>query len=137
MAADPGGLGHASGQGRHRCAAGPPHEQDPLVAVEAQSELRRLEQQIRWAHAKSEALAEARGRPASQLLLLRSTRSTRAAVAEHAATIRAAYPARAADAFAALTGIAPWPGAAVLWCDVEPGRARIRPIPPRGITAGR
>lgn len=85
---------------------------DPLVTTEAQSELRRLEQQIRWTHAKSEALAEAHGRTASPLLLVRNTRAMRTVVAENTATLRTAYPARAADAFAALTGAAPWPGAA-------------------------
>lgn len=110
---------------------------EPLVAVEAQSDLRRLEQQVRWAHAKSEALAGARERTVSSLLLLRSTRRTRALVTEHAATVAAAYPATAAAAFAALTSPEPWPGAALLWCDVEHGRARVRATPPRNITIGR
>jgi transcriptional regulator with XRE-family HTH domain len=115
----------------------PELQTEPLVSVEAQSELRRLEQQIRWAHAKSQALSETRGRSASPLLLLRSTRNTRAIVADHAATVRAAYPAPSADAHAALTGTARWPGAAVVWCDMEQGKARLREAPPRGITLGR
>ncbi len=110
---------------------------EPLVATESQSELRRLEQQVRWAHAKADALAQARARPSSRLLLLRNTRRTRAAVSEHARLVGAAYPARAADAFAALTGDQPWPGAALLWVDVLAGRATIRPSPPRTVTVGR
>lgn len=110
---------------------------DALIATEAQSELRRLEQQIRWSGAKAEALAAARGRPASSLLLLRNTRHVRATLAEHAETVRAAYPARATDAYPSLTGERPWPGAAVLWADIDDGRARVRPTPPRGITSGR
>lgn len=112
---------------------------EPLVTMEAQSELRRLEQQIRWAHAKSEALAEARQRTVTPLLLLRNTRHTRAVVAEHAATLRAAYPAHAAAAYSALTAATPWPGAAILWADVTSARGgtRIRSSPPRGITVGR
>ena len=110
---------------------------EPLVATEAQSELRRLEQQIRWAGAKSDALADARGRPVSRLLLLRSTRRTRAIVAEHAGTVSAAYPARTTHVLAALAGRGPWPGAALLWADVAHGRAIIRATPPRGIALGR
>jgi transcriptional regulator with XRE-family HTH domain len=113
------------------------NETVPLVSVEAQSELRRLEQQVRWAQAKSRALAEARGRPASPLLLLRSTRRARAVVAEHGITIRTAYPGSSSDALAALTGTAGWPGAAILWCDIEHGSARIRAEPPRGVVVGR
>ncbi len=110
---------------------------EPLVTTEVQSELRRVEQQIRWAHAKSEALAETRDHATSPLLLLRNTRRTRAVVAEHARTFRATYPADATDAYAALTSTRPWPGPAILWADVDHGRARIRATPPRGITIGR
>lgn len=115
-----------------------PAEQDqPLVAVELHSELRRLEQQVRWAHAKSEALAGAHHRPVSSLLLLRDSRRIRATVAEYGQLIRAAYPAPAAEAFAALTSDQPWPGSAILWAHIVRGRARIRPFPPPGITVGR
>lgn len=110
---------------------------ETLVACEAQSELRRLEQQLRWSRAKTDALAEARGRPASRLLLLRSTRTTRAVAAEYAATIGSAFPARTADAYAALVGEEPWPGDAIVWCRVERGQTRVLPQPPRGIAIGR
>jgi hypothetical protein len=115
-----------------------------IVACEAQSELRRLEQQIRWSGAKSDALRAnsdgGRGvgeRRVSRVLLLRSTRSTRAVVAEHANLIAAAYPARIADAYRALMSDAPWPGDALLWCRVEAGRATVLERPPRGIGVGR
>ena len=48
----------------------------------------------------------------------------------------AAYPARAADAIAALTARRPWPGAALLWANVERGEARILDGPPRGSPSG-
>lgn len=110
---------------------------EPRIATEAHSELRRLEQQVRWSGAKANALAEASQRRTSRLLLLRNSRHVRAVVAAHAEVIRAAYPARAADAFASLTGERAWPGDAILWADVDDGHARIRPTPPRGITSGR
>lgn len=112
-------------------------DREPLVAVEAQSDLRRLEQQVRWSHAKAEALASVRGRAVTSLLLLRSTRRTRALVAAHSRVVGAAYPAQARQAFESLTGSAPWPGPALLWCDIAGGVARVRPRPPRPVTVGR
>lgn len=110
---------------------------EPLVSTEAHSELRRLEHQLRWAGAKSEALAAARGCSVSRLLLLRDTRRTRAVVAEHAATVGAAYPASSADALEALADGRGWPGDTLLWVDVWSGGVRLRQSPPRGITVGR
>lgn len=84
------------------------------ICDEAFSELRRLEQQVRWSHVKADALASSRQadgdgdpsppRPVARLLLLRSTDRTRAIVAQYADVVAAAYPARAADAYAALAG---------------------------------
>jgi transcriptional regulator with XRE-family HTH domain len=115
-----------------------------IVACEAQSELRRLEQQLRWSRMKADALASSRVGPEGQtarhvgrLLLLRSTTRTRAAVARYADLVATAYPVRAADAFAALAGSATWPGDALLWSRVEGDRASILDRPPRGITVGR
>jgi transcriptional regulator with XRE-family HTH domain len=117
---------------------------EPIVACEAHSELRRLEQQIRWSRSKADALASARdaddGRtphPVGRLLLLRSTVRTRSIVAQHADLVAAAYPTRATDAHAALTSEAPWSGDAILWCRVESGTAVVLERPPRGITVGR
>ena len=117
-----------------------------LVAGEVESRVPRLEQQIRWSNLKSESLpsadlwgfAAAGGTPTvSRLLVLRSTRATRDLVGELADVVRVAYPAAAAAAYESLVGRAPWPGAALLWADVERGRATIRPTPPRGILVGR
>jgi transcriptional regulator with XRE-family HTH domain len=115
---------------------------DQLVAVEAHSELRRVEQQVRWAQAKSDALLRARREAdtsvmVSRLLLLRNARSVRGAVALAARTLAEAYPARMADALRALgSGPVAWPGAAIVWVDLD-GEARLMDRPPRGITLGR
>jgi transcriptional regulator with XRE-family HTH domain len=75
-----------------------------VVATEAQSEIRRFEQQIRWAAEKAAALADRyEGRQVSQLLLLRSTVATRQLARTLAESFRAAYPARTADILDALT----------------------------------
>jgi len=116
-----------------------------VVACEAQSELRRLEQQLRWSRAKAEALQEARrdgdtvvsARDVGRLMLLRSTTRTRATVAQYADVVAAAYPARTKDAYSALAGQAPWPGDALIWCHVEGQRAEVLKGPPRGIRVGR
>lgn len=120
-----------------------------LVAVEAHSDLRRLEQQVRWAAEKSEALAEtdvARfaagpdGSPVviSRLLMLRSTRRTRDLAREFRLTLAAAYPARVAEVFAALTTAdRRWPGAGIAWVSVDGREARLMPTPPRGVALGR
>jgi len=124
-----------------------------VIACEAQSELRRLEQQLRWSRSKAEALDPLPGRDGpgrladrpvgtdgarvGRLMLLRSTARTRAVVSGYAAVVAAAYPARAPDAFAALTRQAPWPGDALLWCRVEGDEAVLLDRPPRGIHVGR
>jgi transcriptional regulator with XRE-family HTH domain len=93
-----------------------------LVATEIQSELRRLEQQIRWADEKAASLSswegfEHLGAPTvSKLLIVRRTRTTRAIADEHRHQLRTAYPADGRDAIVALTSAtAAWPGAALLW----------------------
>ena len=110
------------------------------VPTELQSELRRVEQQIRWSVQKADALAatpELAGDRVSRLLVVRNTAAMRETVRAAARTLAAAYPARAADAVASLTADRPWPGAALLWANVEPGQARILDGPPRGVTVGR
>ncbi|MBF8290633.1 MAG: family transcriptional regulator [Chloroflexi bacterium] len=93
-----------------------------LVATEIQSELRRLEQLIRWSGEKAASVAswEGWGRlgdetTVSQLLIVRDTRATRAVATEFRRTLDAAFPAHPDDALAALMGTAPWPGPALLW----------------------
>lgn len=126
-----------------------------LIASESQSELRRLEQQIRWSRAKADALADGgatelveplasnerhgngKEPTISRLLLLRSTRATHEVVATYTDLLAAAYPALHADALAALTGTGAWPGPALVWMDVAKGIGSLRQAPPRGIRLGR
>lgn len=116
--------------------------QPPVVAVESESGLRRIEQQVRWANAKADGLAADRIRlglsgEVSRLLLLRVTSANRRVAATYADILGAAYPARSADAYGSLTGIAPWPGAAIVWCEASGETARLLSDPPRGIVVGR
>jgi transcriptional regulator with XRE-family HTH domain len=107
-----------------------------IVAVEIQSELRRLEQLIRWSNQKRDALpsadlwqfvSAAQAPPISALLVVRSTRATRAVARDHPELLRSLYPEPAREVRAALTTGAPWPGAGLLWATVEGGRARLLP----------
>jgi transcriptional regulator with XRE-family HTH domain len=124
--------------------------QDPVarlvVAGEIQSELRRLEQVVRWSHQKRDALPSASfwtfagtvDEPTtSGLLVLRSSRANRQAVDDHAAQLGSAFPARTRDAVASLTGTVPWPGSAIVWATVVNGRAEILEGPPRSVAFGR
>jgi hypothetical protein len=60
----------------------------------------------------------------SRLLIVRSTRATRSVAAAFANQLRAAYPAHPADALAAPTGDAAWPGPALVWARIDAGRVR-------------
>lgn len=96
-----------------------------IVAVEVQSALHRLEQLIRWAGAKAEALPSAHSWPfglqagempsVTKLLVVRSTAATRAIAVTFESTIQAAYPADRIHALAALEGRSTWPGSSFLW----------------------
>jgi transcriptional regulator with XRE-family HTH domain len=119
-----------------------------LIAIEAQSEIRRLEAQIRWANEKARALPDtelaraasaASGQPVavSTMLLLRSTHATRELSRQFAETLHVVYPARASDLHAALTGREHWPGPGILWMDVRAEGARLLSAPPRGVRLGR
>lgn len=99
-----------------------------MVAVEIQSELRRLDQLIRWSAEKAASLPSwegwatlGPGVTTSQLLLVRETRATKAVGREFRRLLRAAYPADPEDALASLRGMGVWPGAAVLWAAQGPG----------------
>ena len=92
-----------------------------LVATEIQSELRRLEQIVRWSGEKADALPSWEGWPhlgeepqVSRLLVVRRTRAARATAADLERQLRIAYPAHPDDALAALTGTTPWPGPALV-----------------------
>lgn len=110
-----------------------------VVACEVQSELRRLEETLRRAGEKADALFErSPGDRGARLLVLRSTRDTRALANQFQATLEAAYPAPTTDVVGALRDSArPWPGSGVLWARVERGTATILDAPPRGVRLGR
>ncbi len=104
-----------------------------MVATEIQSELRRLEQLIRWSGEKAASIASwdgwaQLGEPPemSSLLIIRDTRTTRAIAREFRRTLDAAFPAHPDDALAALTGVAAWPGASVLWATADGVADRFR-----------
>ncbi len=114
------------------------------VAVEVHSQLRRFEQQLRWAQGKAAGLGEpSEGRPStrstiSQLLVLRSTELTRRLVATYPEVFATAFPTPISATIAALTTLdAPWPGSSLLWMRVERGVATLLDRPPRGILVGR
>jgi hypothetical protein len=103
-----------------------------IVATEIESELRRLEQQVRWAAEKAAALPSWDGwahlgdEPhISRLLVVSRTRATRALVSEFERQLRVAYPVHPADAMAALRGTGAWPGPALVWAVVEGRRTRL------------
>ena len=111
-----------------------------VIAVEAQSEIRRLEQQLRWAAEKADALADRYNprRPVSRLLVLRSTTATRELPRRYAASFAAAYPAKTVDVLAALTSsAAAWPGPGMVWVRLDNGQATLLSGPPRGVALGR
>jgi transcriptional regulator with XRE-family HTH domain len=115
------------------------------VATEIQSRIDRLEQQIRWAGDKARSLPSSEmwrflggDHSISRLLVVRSTSTTREVARRFHATLTAAYPAKSADVFRALTMSAtPWPGPGILWADVQGDRVRILDRPPRGLALGR
>jgi len=97
-----------------------------LLATELQSELRRLEQLVRWSAEKAASLPSWDGwsrldaEPTiSRLLVVRRTRATRAVAADFARQLRLAYPAHPDDALASLTGDAAWPGPALVWAAID------------------
>ena len=116
------------------------------IASEVQSELRRLEQQIRWNNEKADGLAArlaeeaapAAGPAVSRLLVLRATTSTREIARRYEATLAVAYPSRTEDVVRALTSAsAPWPGAGIAWMRIDAGQAVLLHHPPRGVRLGR
>lgn len=121
-------------------------DQPLVIAVEVHSQVRRLEQLLRWTSLKRESLPSAdlwqhvaagTSPTISSSLILRSTAATRSVARDHAATLRSAFPAASAEALSALLHGAPWPGPALIWADVAGGRATLRPHPPRGVDVGR
>lgn len=115
------------------------------VAAEFQSELHRVEQQLRWNTDKADGLASRLAEGASgptlavsRLLVLRSTTTTREIARRYEATLRTAYPAKARDVIEALTTAScQWPGPGIAWIRVEGGVATLLDGPPRGVRLGR
>jgi transcriptional regulator with XRE-family HTH domain len=102
------------------------------IACELQSELRRLEQLVRWSGEKAASLPSWEGwdrlgeEPRiDRLLIVRRTRATREIAATHLRQLRAAYPAHPDDALAALTGTGTWPGPALVWSVIDGRGARL------------
>jgi transcriptional regulator with XRE-family HTH domain len=116
-----------------------------VIATEVQSELRRLEQQLRWSNEKAGSLPSAdfwrfveEDATIDQLLVLRSTRANRQLAERFTETLAVAFPASPIDAYRALTTPdVPWPGSSILWARVEGDAARILESPPRGVPVGR
>lgn len=103
-----------------------------LVCGEFQSELRRMEQLIRWQGAKARSIRSWDGWPdlddeprISQLLVVRRTRANLAIARDLERTLAATYPAHPDDALASLRGTSPWPGAALVWMDATTEGARV------------
>lgn len=121
-------------------------ETSDLVAGEGHGELRSVEQQLRWAGQKADALPSATGYPwadgpvpppAGRLLLLRSCAANHRLVSSLPATFRAAYPDSTEAAVAALRqGNRPWPGAAILWVNVDGAETRLMGSVPRAALLG-
>jgi DNA-binding XRE family transcriptional regulator len=116
---------------------------DLLVAAEFHSQLRRLEQQIRWARGKADSLPStsigelSRRTAVDRLLVLRSTRETRALAVDFAKTLSSAYPARTSEIVEALRGEARWPGSGIAWVHRDGNRTHLMDGPPRGVRLGR
>ena len=116
------------------------------VAGEVYSDLRRLEQQIRWSAEKADGLTarleerDAFGpRPVvSRLLVLRSSATTREIARRYESTLRAAYPARTHDvALALTTPSTPWPGPGIVWMHVHGVETTLMEFPPPEVSLGR
>jgi transcriptional regulator with XRE-family HTH domain len=116
-----------------------------VVATEIQSEIRRLEQQLRWSNEKAGSLQSAdfwrftdSAPRIDQLLVQRSTRANRDLASRFHEILRGAFPANTIEAYRALTTPdAPWPGSALLWATVDGDTARVLDHPPRGVALGR
>jgi hypothetical protein len=100
--------------------------------TEIHSDVRRVEQQLRWHGAKADALAaggcsariaQLLGVPGGtggppqvdRLLVLRSTQRTRHIVAEYHEFFATVYPARYASIVESLFGQHAWPGSGLVW----------------------
>ena len=106
-----------------------------VLATEIESDMRRIEQTVRWSKEKAEALPSWTGWPGmlggdgtapriSQLLVVRRTRANERVARQFAKQLALAYPAHPEDAVAALAGEKPWPGSALVWARIDKDRVR-------------
>ena len=105
-----------------------------LVATEAESDLRRIEQTVRWSKEKAESLPSSSVWPTgdvvpatSQLLIARRTRANRRLAQEFRHQLAVAFPGHPEDAIRALTTLAPWPGSSLVWATVDARGVRLLP----------
>lgn len=120
-----------------------------LVATELHSQLRRLEQQLRWHREKEASLPSSTlwqpatqrcvaGPKTSRLLVLRTTSALIDLARTYPEVLRAAYPAPATAVLEALTTPgAPWPGAGIVWVRVAGTDVRLLDGVPRTVRLGR
>jgi transcriptional regulator with XRE-family HTH domain len=116
-----------------------------VIAIEAESDIRRLEQQVRWATEKADSLpsstlwpfvtADPGRRPRiGRLLLLRSTTASRSIARDFHTLLAAAYPADPRAIRNALTTPdAPWPGNGMLWVSIRGDTAHVLDRLPPGV----
>jgi len=111
--------------------------QRTIVATEIHSDLRRLEQLVRWGEEKAASLPSWAGWPTlnptpviSRLLVVRATRMNGSIAGQFRHLLRTAYPADPEDALASLVSGDAWPGPAMLWA-VQPRRSERYRITPR------
>lgn len=107
---------------------------DVVIATEIESDLRRIEQTVRWSKEMADSLPSSPSWPTiagggeptiSQLLVVRGTRSNRRIAKEFGGQLAIAFPAHPEDALRALTSGAPWPGAALVWAKVDASGVRL------------
>ena len=109
-----------------------------VVATEIESDIRRIEQTVRWSKEKADALPSwsgwmgvlgPDGEPPriSQLLIVRRTRANDRIGHEFARQLAIAYPAHPEDALGALAGDKPWPGSALVWARIDRNGVRLLP----------
>jgi transcriptional regulator with XRE-family HTH domain len=111
-----------------------------VIACEIESELRRLEQLLRWSAEKAASLPSASEWPygldetvgVSRLLVIRATRRNRDLAREFDEVIAAAFPGSPASDLAAVSGTGRWPGPALLWAHASDAGYRISASPAPG-----
>jgi transcriptional regulator with XRE-family HTH domain len=105
-----------------------------LVATELESDLRRIEQLLRWSQEKAASLPSAdgwstwaRGREPrmSRLVVVRATRANRLIAADARRQLHEAFPSDPRDALEALASAAPWPGPTLVWARLDGPRPRL------------